>query len=131
MSLTAPAATRIFECVSAARSDVGRIRRENEDACLERPEIGVWAVADGMGGHAAGAHASRTIVEHLALVPLQPTLSALVEAVEAALVNANEALIEFGMLERQTVGSTVVALALHGDHASAKPAVRTVALHPG
>jgi serine/threonine protein phosphatase PrpC len=50
---------------SAARSHVGTVRKINEDAYLAIPELGLWVVADGMGGHEAGDVASRMIVETL------------------------------------------------------------------
>ena len=39
---------------AAAVTDVGRQRKHNEDHVLVRPEFGLFVVADGMGGHAAG-----------------------------------------------------------------------------
>jgi protein phosphatase len=47
------------------RSDVGRVRSLNEDATLVMPGAGVFAVADGMGGHNAGDVASKLAVESL------------------------------------------------------------------
>jgi serine/threonine protein phosphatase PrpC/acyl dehydratase len=56
----AAAAQRIC---SAMRSHPGRIRRENQDCCAAAPELGIYAVADGMGGAAGGELASNLAVE--------------------------------------------------------------------
>jgi PPM family protein phosphatase len=50
---------------AACASDVGRVRRANEDAALADPEARLLVVADGMGGHNAGADASRFVVRGL------------------------------------------------------------------
>jgi serine/threonine protein phosphatase PrpC len=52
--------------ISAGRSDVGMKRPHNEDSIEINESLNLYAVADGMGGHAAGEVASRTAIETLA-----------------------------------------------------------------
>jgi serine/threonine protein phosphatase PrpC len=55
---------------SAEQSHRGNRRKNNEDAVLSRPDVGLWAVADGMGGHQAGDVASQACTNALATVRL-------------------------------------------------------------
>jgi len=48
---------------SYARTDIGRYRQTNEDAHFRNDELGLYIVADGMGGHAAGEVASAEAVD--------------------------------------------------------------------
>ena len=48
---------------SGSRSHVGRKKKSNEDSCYGNDNLGLYVVADGAGGHAAGEVASRTAVE--------------------------------------------------------------------
>ncbi|HSM19990.1 MAG TPA: serine/threonine-protein phosphatase, partial [Hyphomicrobiales bacterium] len=53
----------VFE--TGAATHVGRVREANEDGLLADADLGVWLVADGLGGHEKGELASATIVEEV------------------------------------------------------------------
>jgi len=102
---------------SAALTDVGRKREHNEDAVLDRPEIGLWAVADGMGGHGGGDVASRTIVEELVRLAPPTSAAAFLDAFEASVSVAHDELRAFARREgRGLVGSTLAALLIFDNH---------------
>jgi PPM family protein phosphatase len=54
-----------FALKAAGKSDAGPVRRSNEDTLVLEPDVSLFAVADGMGGHNAGEIASRLAVESL------------------------------------------------------------------
>jgi protein phosphatase len=102
---------------SASRTDIGTVRRLNEDSVLDLPELGLWVVADGMGGHAAGDFASGAIVSELAGIPQPASLGALLGEVRQRLQNVNRRLNDEARTRReQVIGSTVVALLAFGGH---------------
>ena len=58
-----------FRLVSAARSDRGCVRPVSEDSYLARPDLGLWAVADGMGGHTPGRLRQPLVTDRLGAIP--------------------------------------------------------------
>ena len=104
-----------FECVS--RTHPGLKRKVNEDSILVRTERGLWAVADGMGGHEAGDVASSSVVEALSIVPPNASLERFAKDAMTALQNVNHQLIQLARqgTHPRTIGSTVVSLVISGD----------------
>lgn len=96
-----------FRFQQGSRSDVGCVRTVNEDACLLRGEDGLWAVADGMGGHARGQWASAQIMAELEQAILADQLDRTVDATETALVRANASICRSSEADGQVIGSTV------------------------
>jgi serine/threonine protein phosphatase PrpC len=110
-------ALKKMHCRSAARTHVGTVRRRNEDAVLERVEIGLWAVADGAGGHQRGDYASSRIIA--ALRHVNPALSgpSLVEEVKGSLAEVNrEVRAKAATIgSNALIGSTVAVLLIWDD----------------
>ncbi len=103
---------------SWAATDAGPRRSHNEDAFVDRPDLGVWAVADGAGGHDAGEVASGMIAAALGAIP--PGLDAAealneirtrVDAVHRALLSEAAARGPAVM-----IASTVVIVCVRGMH---------------
>ncbi|MEW9581880.1 PP2C family serine/threonine-protein phosphatase [Paraburkholderia sp. DGU8] len=100
-----------FRWRSSARSDTGCVREINEDACLDQPDPGRWAVADGMGGHAVGDLASRLVIDALSRLASPVSLKTLIADARARLQSANRELREEAARRQvQRIGSTVVVL---------------------
>lgn len=78
---------------------------------LDRPEVGLWVVADGMGGHNAGDVASSMIVEALTRFARHASPSAQFDEVEDLLREVNERLYRTSLDNQAGMsGSTIVAL---------------------
>ena len=95
-----------------SRTDIGCLRDHNEDSLVVAPPL--FAVADGMGGHAAGEVASEIAVDVLAeLAPAHPDGGQLARAVE----EANRAVIQAAHegRGREGMGTTMTAAMLEGE----------------
>lgn len=104
---------------SAAATHVGNVREVNEDAYLDRPEIGLWLVADGMGGHQAGDVASRMIVESFDDIPRTRDREEFLEAILDRLQAVNGELLRYAEENGAgVVGSTVALLFGFGSQAN-------------
>jgi serine/threonine protein phosphatase PrpC len=107
-------------------TDVGRRRESNEDEFLVEPALDLYAVADGMGGHAAGEVASRLAVDALREWlstqaaggggdPVRRAAEQLLEAVRHANVKICDSV--HAHIERRGMGTTLVALLVRDRHA--------------
>jgi serine/threonine protein phosphatase PrpC len=99
-----------FEFTSSSKTSVGNVRTVNEDACIDSIQNGIWAVADGMGGHQSGDLASRLITQSLAGIKQENTLEETIGKVKDCLISTNLFLLDEASLRKgnQTIGSTVV-----------------------
>lgn len=103
--------------ISSSVSHPGHARTDNQDAFLALPDKGLWAVADGMGGHSHGEVASRAAVDALQKVYLTGGLEADIDRVKLAIGTANSIVYHFsqGSDAPCVAGSTLVALLLTAD----------------
>jgi PPM family protein phosphatase len=94
--------------IASAASDVGRQRSRNEDSLLIRPDLALFAVADGMGGHAAGDVASSTALT--TLIQAIPS-----RTMEEAITLANLAVWQAAQTDPAKAGMGTTLTAIHRD----------------
>ena len=100
-----------------AASHPGLVRTTNQDAYLCRPDIGLFVVADGVGGHGNGSLASTEVVRELDTVPAGLNPLELLAAVRSRIEAAHQRLLgEASPVPTAVNATTVVVLLLHGDH---------------
>ena len=108
---------------SYGMSDVGRRREGNEDEFIREPQAGLYAIADGMGGHAAGEIASGLAIDALAEAihpsnwePQSASPDDAGERLRNAVREANRRICESILAheERRGMGTTLVALVIAG-----------------
>ncbi|NEV63334.1 PP2C family protein-serine/threonine phosphatase [Thiorhodococcus minor] len=100
---------------SAQRSHVGKVRQVNEDSVLARPDLGIWAVADGLGGHQCGDKASHMVVDALAQITPTLELDGVLAIARDKLTEVNDSLTQDSADQPgSTPGSTVASLIVQG-----------------
>jgi serine/threonine protein phosphatase PrpC len=98
----------------SAMSHPGAVRTENQDAMLARPDLGLYVVADGAGGHAGGREAACRVVASAASLSMALAPHERLTHLRQRLVLVHDALIKAGRTQGDGQGgaSTVVALLL-------------------
>ena len=101
---------------TSADTNVGMVRSINEDSIMTKPEVGLWAVADGMGGYEAGDVASNMILTSLAEIEKHEFLDNFVDDIEDKIIDANHRILEYSeiMHDGRTLGSTIISLLIKG-----------------
>lgn len=96
----------------------GTVRAANEDALLAHDAAGLWVVADGAGGHGAGAEASQAVVDALSGLPESLSAAEMLAQFRLRLLGAHLALQRRSAAagRARPMVTTVVALLLRGGH---------------
>jgi protein phosphatase len=102
---------------AGSMTHIGNVRQRNEDSYLARGDIGLWAVADGMGGHQAGDLASQLVIALLDAIDRSVPSAHLLEQCEAALFKANQDILAMSETRHgATIGTTVAILLVRDAH---------------
>ena len=105
------AASFIIKFETGAATPVGRVRKANEDSYVVKPEHGMWAVADGVGGHEAGQLASQTLTASLGSVGPAVSQADQLARFEDRVLRANEKIREITQANGGgTMGTTVAGI---------------------
>lgn len=123
-----------MEIEFGARSDIGRMRQDNEDSFRAAPDLGLFVLSDGMGGQSSGEVASRvaseTVVAHFREASTNPALplegqqiegiSDVANRLASAVRLANRAVYKTAQVNaaRRGMGATLVAVAVTEERAS-------------
>jgi protein phosphatase len=100
---------------SAGKTDTGKVRARNEDAILVRDDLGLWAVADGLGGHAAGDDASTAIVQRLGALSRDGSIGDFIESIEDTLQAVNRDLRAMASSRGVALIASTVVMLVNGD----------------
>jgi len=103
---------------SRAATHAGTANRPNEDAYLNRPDLGIWAVADGAGGHESGEVASAEVVSLLHTIDAGLSAGEMLAEVRSRLEEAHARLRDTALRQGADVlvATTVVVLMARDDH---------------
>ena len=108
-----------FRLDSAGVTDPGTQRSQNEDSILLMPEMGIFVICDGMGGHASGAVASQLAVATIqeCLVTGNPAVPPGEDPLVIAIIAANQKIFAAAQLDpaHHQMGTTVVAVRQDAD----------------
>lgn len=102
---------------AGAATHQGTVRSRNEDAYVDRSDIGLWAVADGAGGHGAGDVASAAAVAALADLPRGLSAAEVLAQVRLRIGAVHADLQRRAADSRGGImATTIVVLMVRGDH---------------
>ena len=104
-----------FRIESEGATDPGKVRALNEDSYLVKPEVGLWCVADGMGGHDAGDFASQTLVAELAKIEEAASAPTLLSTIKNKVITTNSILRKKTSQHKSgsVIGCTLAALVIY------------------
>ncbi len=107
-----------MELMSWSATHNGAVRTHNEDCLVDRPALGLWAVADGAGGHDAGEVASGMIAQALETIPQSLSAAELLAEIRTRIGQTDQSLRAQAEARgpQSIIASTVVVLIARDGH---------------